>query len=431
MSFTRLGALALCASACSSVVTTSAPDAGDPIIDAPIAVDTPIATDVAVVDAAVSIDVPAPDVVPVDAGAPDVFVPADLGPTDPSRIVSMSISSSHECAVFADGHVRCRGANYRGQLGIGSTDFLAHRSTVVPGLRGARQVVANNGYATHTLQDDGTVRAWGSNSFDALGVRAPPDVCESEPCAQRPVMVAGASDAVSLVASIFGVCVLRRDRTLLCWGSTYINGSRHPTPEVEDDRGDIRDLAMASVYVVARRTDGSLLPGLGRTVFGESIPTEWEIAPTRGAHLCAALSDRTLRCWGSNHYGQVGDGTVSERGDREPGPRDPGLTSVRSAAAGDFHTCAIRDDRTLWCWGSNGDQQTGVPLGESESCPGLSRPGPCVRRPRQVAGIDNVESVYLGYSRTCAVRTDHTLWCWGRPFGPTAVSSPVPARADW
>jgi len=424
--------VALCASACSSVVTMSAADTGDPIVDAAIAVDAIAAVDaVAVVDATLAIDAPAPDVALADVPPPDVFVPTDLGPTDPSRIVSMSISSSHECAVFSDGHVRCRGANYYGQLGIGSADFLAHRSTVVEGLRGARQVVVDNGYATLTLQDDGTVRAWGSNYFDALGVRSPPDACEGGPCALRPLTVVGATEVVSLVASNYGGCVLRRDRALLCWGSTFINLPRHPTPEIEDDRGDIRDLTMASAYVVARRTDGSLLPGLGRQVFGESIAPEWEIAPTRGAHLCAALPDRTLRCWGNNHYGQVGDGTVTERGDRDPGPRDPELTSVRSAAAGDFHTCAIRDDRTLWCWGMNQHQQTGVPLGESERCPGLSDPQPCVRRPRQVAGIDQVEAVYVGYTRTCAVRTDHTLWCWGRPFGPSVVSSPVPARDDW
>lgn len=426
MRLTRLGVLALCTSACSSVVTMSAADAGDPIIDAPIAVDV-----VAVVDAAVAIDVPAPDVVAVDGGAPDVFVPADIGPTDPSRIVSMSMSVSHECAAFSDGHVRCRGGNYYGQLGTGSRDERSHDSTVVEGLRGVRQVVVNSGYATLTLQEDGSVRAWGSNNFDALGVIASPDTCEIGRCALRPLTVVGATDLVSLVASTFGVCGLRRDRTLLCWGSAYINLPRHPTPEVEDDRGDLRDLVMADAYVVARRTDGSLLPGLGRQVFGESIPPEWEVTPTRGTHLCAVLPDRTLRCWGNNHYGQVGDGTVSGRSDRAVDPRDPGLTQVRSVAGGNYHTCAIRDDRTLWCWGMNEHQQTGVPLGESERCPGLSDPQPCVRRPRQVAGIDEVEAVYLGYSRTCAVRTDHTLWCWGRPFGPRAVSSPVPARDDW
>ncbi|MDB4932725.1 MAG: repeat domain protein [Myxococcaceae bacterium] len=431
MRFARWGVVALAAEvqACGgSVVTTSAADAGDPLVDA-----APVADVVAPTDALPPPDVTRADAPPADADvvrdAPAIGV--DTGPTDPSRVVSMSMSVSHECAAFGDGHVRCRGGNYYGQLGIGSRDERVHGSTVVAGLRGVRQIVVNSGYATLTVHDDGTVRSWGSNSFDVLGTTAAPDACPHGPCQFRPTVVAGVADAASLVASTFGACVLRRGRALLCWGSTYINLPSHPTPAIEDERGDIRDLVMADSYVVARRTDGLLLPGLGRQVFGESIPVAWELAPGRGAHLCATLPDRTARCWGPNPYGQVGDGTATERGGRDPAPTDPGLGPVQSIVRGYYHTCAIREDRTLWCWGLNAQEQTGVPLGESETCPGYSTPDRCVRRPRQVAGIDQVESVYLGYARTCAVRTDHSVWCWGGAFRGPSVTSPVPARADW
>jgi alpha-tubulin suppressor-like RCC1 family protein len=405
----RLGLLALTLGipACGSTVTATRADSGAPDVPVPF-------------------DAPAPPDAPVARA--DVFVVPDIEPTDPSRIVSMSISFTHECAAFSDGHVRCRGINNYGQLGIGSADDSIHPSTVVPGLRGARQVVAAD-YATLALLEDGSVRAWGDGSSNVLGLAAPPDVCNDRRCALRPAPVVGAGDAVSLVASTSGACVLRRDRALVCWGSVWLHLSGHPTPEIEDDRGDIRDLGMAAGLVVVRRSDGSLLPGPGRQALGETFDPTWELAAGTGGHLCATLPDRSVRCWGSNTYGQLGSGTMM--GGSDPTPRDPGLGPVRSVVRGGYHTCAIRDDGTVWCWGHNEFGQAGVPRAEGEYCQDGNRKTPCVWRPRRVPGIDAVEALYLGNSRTCALRTDQTLWCWGASFQSRDAASPVPTRADW
>jgi alpha-tubulin suppressor-like RCC1 family protein len=77
-----------------------------------------------------------------------------------------------------------------------------------------------------------------------------------------------------------------------------------------------------------------------------------------GYHTCARKGDRTLWCWGANGDGDVGDGTTAT-----PKPAPVEVTalgaSVAEVAAGLRHTCARTGDGTLWCWGYNKYGQVG------------------------------------------------------------------------
>src|SRR5687768_3849628 len=73
-------------------------------------------------------------------------------------------------------------------------------------------------------------------------------------------------------------------------------------------------------------------------------------------------------------------------------------------SAGGAHTCAVRGDGSLWCWGSHGFGQLG--LGDE--------PDPWV--PTRVGTDDDWAKVSAGKSHTCAVRTDRSLWCWGSNY---------------
>jgi alpha-tubulin suppressor-like RCC1 family protein len=93
---------------------------------------------------------------------------------------------------------------------------------------------------------------------------------------------------------------------------------------------------------------------------------------------------------------------VPQRDGPPPPDAGPPPSSWTSATAGTYHTCAIRDDQTLWCWGRNDHGQLAVPpdvLLESD-------------QPVQV-GNDTWLVVSAGHSHSCGVRTDHTLACWG------------------
>ena len=75
-----------------------------------------------------------------------------------------------------------------------------------------------------------------------------------------------------------------------------------------------------------------------------------------GAHGCAILRDETVRCWGENQHGEVGDGTQV---DRLVPTTVIGLTRVRQLALGFRHSCALRSDGGVRCWGDNASGQLG------------------------------------------------------------------------
>jgi alpha-tubulin suppressor-like RCC1 family protein len=75
-----------------------------------------------------------------------------------------------------------------------------------------------------------------------------------------------------------------------------------------------------------------------------------------GYHTCARLSDGTVRCWGHNEYGQLGDNTQTSR--LVP-VAVSGLSGVAEIVAGASHTCARLSDGTVRCWGNNDYGQLG------------------------------------------------------------------------
>lgn len=116
------------------------------------------------------------------------------------------------------------------------------------------------------------------------------------------------------------------------------------------------------------------------------------------SHSCEVRADASLWCWGGNRDGQLGDGTTNAR--LSPHEVTPGQ-SYRAVAGATRHTCAVRSDRTLWCWGNSLAGQLGVE-GVPQSLV-----------PLQV-GTDSDWASVSTYSLTnVALKTDGSLWCWG------------------
>ena len=124
-------------------------------------------------------------------------------------------------------------------------------------------------------------------------------------------------------------------------------------------------------------------------------------AITGGFFTCAIVSDSTVQCWGRNQDGQLGNGD-STTDVPLPAPVQ-GLGPVADFAAGGYHACAIMSDRTVKCWGRNVRGQVGDGTTDSP-----------VVQPHAVGGLSNVASLSLGTYHSCALLQDRTVQCWGQ-----------------
>lgn len=119
------------------------------------------------------------------------------------------------------------------------------------------------------------------------------------------------------------------------------------------------------------------------------------------SHTCARLMDGTVMCWGYNSQGQVGIGPTSTTARPTPAAV-PGLSGVRSVTAGSYHTCAVRADGAVVCWGANNAMQLGT------------RDSAIRAAPTPVLGLTGAfTEVSAGISHTCARREDGAVFCWG------------------
>lgn len=115
-------------------------------------------------------------------------------------------------------------------------------------------------------------------------------------------------------------------------------------------------------------------------------------------HTLALKNDGTVWAWGDNYYGQLGDGTTTER---HAPVQVTGLAGVTAIAAGGGHTVALRNDGTVWAWGDNYYGQ----LGDATATESHT--------PVQVTGLSGVTAIAGGGAHTVALKSDGTVWSWG------------------
>lgn len=156
-------------------------------------------------------------------------------------------------------------------------------------------------------------------------------------------------------------------------------------------------------------SDGQL--GNNSTVDSPTPVTVWDIttavAVSAGTtHTCALLADGTVRCWGANSNGQLGND--STRPSRVP-VRVRGLTGAVSIATGSFHTCAVLADGTVRCWGANSEGQLGDRTLDDRRLPVIVLDGPL----GSSALLGRV-AIAAGAGHTCATSVGGQVRCWGQ-----------------
>ena len=143
------------------------------------------------------------------------------------------------------------------------------------------------------------------------------------------------------------------------------------------------------------------------------------------AHACALLVDGTVRCWGSNGQGQLGNPEVSEDHVNFP-VKVVAVANAVAIAAGWNHTCALSADGTVFCWGRNEHGQLGGGMIEPP-LPELTDGGlPSAVRGKTVltaAGARGATAIGAGAEHTCALMPGGSIRCWGYNYYPLGVGS--------
>ena len=289
-------------------------------------------------------------------------------PTDVSGLTSgvaaVSAGQFHTCAVTTGGGIKCWGNNGAGQIGDGTT---IERDTPVDvsGLTSGVAEVAGGGYHTCAVTTGGGIKCWGDNETGALGDGT---IVERH----TPVDVSGLTSGVAAVsAGAFDTCAITTAGGVKCWGEN-----------VYGQLGDGTTLERHTPVDVSGLTTGV---------------AEISAGPT---HTCALTTAGGVKCWGNNGYGQLGDGTTTER----HAPVDvSGLTSgVVEISAHYNHTCALTTTGGVKCWGWNADGE----LGDGTTAERHT--------PVDVTGLTSgVAEVRAGSRHMCALTVAGGVECWG------------------
>lgn len=126
------------------------------------------------------------------------------------------------------------------------------------------------------------------------------------------------------------------------------------------------------------------------------------------AHTCALMSDKSVKCWGRNNNGQLGDGTQLN----SPSPKAiPAITDAKALAIGTFFSCALHEtDGAVSCWGSNNEGQIG-----DHTSQGIKLAPTPVQRfvVNMFEAFTGATSIDAGYAHACVINADKKVQCWG------------------
>ena len=361
----------------------------------------------------------------------------------------LAMGQLHVCGRLTTGAVKCWGDNGAGQLGDG-LDFAstarvdpAKVPQSVPNLSG---VVSIGSGTKHTCaaKNDGSVVCWGINDFGQLGN-------DTMTRSSSPVPVAQLDHAVAVAAGGSFSCALKDDKTVMCWGANYSgqlgNGDDAGSPSAQlhavavAGLSNIVGISAGTVHACAVDGDGGLWCW-GSNFYGQlgNGSTNGTSTPVKLTSLtgvgqvsagnyftCAALKSGKVYCWGVNDNGQLGNGTQSNGSVPNPSPIAVPLNDATFLwTAGTNHVCAVRQSGSVACWGDSSSGQLGYSATVDGSVPS----------PVQVATITNGFKVWTGGDTSCAIASDGRAYCWGSNsdgqigdkttvtrFTPTQVSS--------
>ena len=384
----------------------------------------------------------------------DAPEPVDLGGAERSA-KTISTGPRHACAILDDDSLVCWGQNDNGQLGDGTIVDKNTPTTVLLGQDRTAKAISTGEKHTCAILDDNSLKCWGRNNNGQLGIGSSSnnDNCGGRlVCKKSPTVVDLGSDKTAKRINSSGnrTCAILDDDSLKCWGNNEklsLGNDNLQDIFAPGDKIDLGDERTAKKVILgshgSRNTcailDDDSLKCWGSNTYGQlgngetterHEPVSIELGEGRTVktvsvelgYICAILDNDSLVCWGRNHQGQLGDGNSNYR--YPPTPLHFEANRYAQKVAIEHHSCAILNDDSLVCWGENDYGQLGDDTRIDRHIPtpvhlGLS-----------------AKAIALGRQHTCAILLDdESLKCWGdnedgRLGDGTTVGRNIPTLVD-
>lgn len=295
--------------------------------------------------------------------------PAATPPVRPRTVAAggpwstVAAGTSAACGVGTGGALRCWGSNAHGQLGLGDT--VARATPTQVGTATTWSAVSVGGRHACAVDTGARLFCWGRGVEGQVGTGAGSVLA--------PVQVAAGTPWRQVSTGFDHTCAVAVAGTLWCWGA-----------------GESGQLGVGDLAGRAALTQVGAL-------------TTWSAVSAGALHTCGTLTSGTLWCWGAGGSGQLGRGSTSDA----TAPAQVGTATTWSAVrAGGAHTCALTTGGSLSCWGANGRGQVGNNATVQADALAANVTSPVVVQ-------TGVASVALGDEHTCVLRTDASVSCWG------------------
>ncbi|NTW26982.1 MAG: hypothetical protein HGA36_01525 [Candidatus Moranbacteria bacterium] len=332
-----------------------------------------------------------------DAPLASQNVPVQVAGLSGVTMISIGISGA-PLALKNDDTVWGWGTNFNGSLGNGTTTNPQPTPTQVHGLnnQGFLNAAAIYGYGSSRCAAtvNGTLYCWGYNGGGKIGNNLTVDLA-------YPVNVISGLGAFLEVQSVSGgiysaehACAVRTDGAVFCWGDNHSGdlgiGTNNGTTTAYNKLPErVKDAAGTGYFA------GALQINVGSDF------------------TCALKTDGTVWCWGSNLYGQLGDGsTVNKYLPVQVKDLIDGsgfLTNVSQIDVGYAYVCARKNDNTVSCWGRNDFGQLGINAMDSSAHTSAVQ----VKDSAGTGFLVNVAKITTGNTTTCSVQIDGSAYCWG------------------
>lgn len=286
-----------------------------------------------------------------------------------------SADDSRVCVVKTDNSALCWGDNSYGQLGDGTLVGKTEPTQVFGLGSGTTASISMGRKHTCALKTDGSVVCWGSNDTGSGsgGQIGHGDKTKTIELLPTQVSGLGPKSTVALSSDYNGTCAIKTDNSVVCWGDIHpigYSGTYAPV-KISQKLGAIKSIVTSFKNTFALKADGSVVG------------------------------------WGQNYCGQLGNGRQETGGLTQVTGLGPGSTAAIASGSGSYHSCALKTDGSVVCWGCGGKVGDGTVLNRYT--------------PVQPVGLGAGTTAAISDTASCAVKIDGSVVCWGIGDVPTSV----------